>query len=186
METNHINQSPIDLESLISGLKTEDARNLKLMHQMQQLMWGIASVYVFILALKFIMTTPWYEKLGGFLIMVAFIAFALLFRNYYKEYKAIDYGIPTIEMLKKAVSRYGLFQWRGLFILVPLIIEGIGLNLMIYDNFTKLDPLNRILFFQMSYFCVMVIAFLVGYIIWKKRQKPLRDHALALLKEFQS
>jgi len=114
METNHITQSPIDLESLISGLKTEDARNLKLMLNMQSMMWGIAAVYVFISALKFIMTTSWYEKLGGFLIMVAFVIFALLFRNYYKQYKSIDYGIPTIDMLNKAVSRYGLFQYRGL------------------------------------------------------------------------
>lgn len=186
METNHINQSPIDLESLISGLKTEDTRNLKLMLNMQSMMWGIAAVYVFISALKFIMTTSWYDKLGGFLTLVAFVAFALLFRNYYKEYKTIDYGIPTIEMLKKAATRYELFQWRGFYVLAPLILEGIGLNLMIFDYFTNLEPLNRILFFQLSYFFVMVIAFLVGYIIWKKRQKPLRDHALALLEEFQS
>ncbi|MDP3915602.1 MAG: hypothetical protein Q8R96_17895 [Bacteroidota bacterium] len=186
METNHINQSPIDLEILISDLKTEDARNLKLMHQMQQLMWGIASVYVFIIALKFIMTSPWFEKLGGFLTLVALVAFALIFRNYHKEYKSIDYGIPTIQMLQKAAIRYGLLQSRVLYIVVPIILEGIGLNLMMYDNFTDLEPLNRILFFQMSYFLVMVIAFIIGYVIWKKLQKPLRDHALALLREFES
>jgi hypothetical protein len=186
METNHINQSPVHLETLIGRLKTEDARNLKMMLNMQSLMWGIAAMYVFIFALKFILTTPWYEKLGGFLILAAFIAFALLFRNYYKEYKSLDYGIPTIEMLTKAASRHGLFQRRGLYILAPLILEGIGLNLMMYDGFPKLEPLYRILYFQMSFFFVMVIAFLVGYIIWKKRQKPLRDHALALLKEFES
>jgi len=186
METNHINQTPMNLETLISGLKTEDARNQKLMHNMQSVMWGIAAVYVFISVLKFIMATAWYEKLGGFLVMVAFVAFALLFRNYYKEYKSIDYGIPTIEMLKKAASRYGLFQLRGLYILAPLILEGIGLNFMMYDGLKNLDPFYRILIFQMGYFLMMMIAFLVGYLKWKKRQKPLRDHALALLKEIES
>jgi len=186
METNHISQSTIDLETLIRGLKSEDSRNLKLMFNMQSIMWGIVAVYIFIFALKFIMPSPWYAKLGAFLVMLAFVVFALLFRNYYREYKLIDYGIPTIEMLNKAASRYGIFQYRGLYILAPLFLEGIGLNLMMYDDFTKLDPLFRILFFQMSYFLVMVIGFLVGYIIWKKRQKPLRDHALPLLKEIQS
>jgi riboflavin transporter FmnP len=185
METNHINQSPIDLETLIGGLKSEDSRNLKLMHKMQSVMWGIAAVYLLISVLKFIMTTPWYDKLGGFLVLLAFVAFALYFRNYYKEYKSIDYGIPTIEMLKKAARRHGI-QWRGLYFLAPLILEGIGLNLMMYDDFTKFDPLYRILFFQTIYFFVMAIAFLVGYFIWKKRQKPLRDQAQALLKEIQS
>jgi len=186
MEKNHNNQSPIDLETLISGLKTEDTRNLKLMLNMQSMMWGIAAVYVFISAMKFIMTTSWYDKLGGFLTLVAFVAFAFLFRNYYKEYKSINYGIPTIEMLKKAACRYNLFQWRGFYVLAPLVLEGIGLNLMMYDDFTNLEPLNRILVFQLSYFFVMVIAFLVGHFCWKKHQKPLRDHALALLKEIES
>jgi hypothetical protein len=185
METNHINQTPINLETLIGGLKTEDARNQKLMHNMQSVMWGIAAVYVFISVMKFIMTTPWYDKLGGFLVLLAFVVFALFFRNYYKEYKSIDYGIPTIEMLKKAASRHG-FQWKGLYILAPLILEGIGLNLMMYADLTQFDPIYRILIFQMSYFFLLAIGFLFGYFIWKKRQKPLRDHALALLKEFES
>lgn len=153
---------------------------------MQSIMWGVAAVYVFIFALKFIMPSPWYDKLGGFLVMLAFVVFALLFRNYYKEYKSIDYGIPTIEMLNKATRRYGLFQCRGLYILAPLILEGVGLNLMMYDDFTNPDPLFRILIFQMSYFFLLAIAFLIGYVIWKKRHKPLIDHALILLKEIQS
>lgn len=186
METNYITQPTENLETLIGGLKKEDARNLKMMHQMQQLMWGIAIAYVFIFALKFIMDTPWYEKLGGFLITIAFVAFALLFRNYYREYKSIDYGISTIEMLKKAVCRYKLFQRKGLYVLAPLIVEGIGLNLMMYDNFPALEPIYRIVSFQLTYLFVMVIAFLIGYLIWKKRQKPLHDHALALLNEFES
>jgi hypothetical protein len=186
METNHISQSPFDLETLIKGLKTEDARNLKLMLNMQAVMWGIAALYVFIFAVKFIMTTPWYNKFGAFLVMVAFVVFALLFRNYYKEYKSIDYGIPTMEMLEKAACRYGLFQWRGLYMLAPLILEGIGLNLMMYDDFTNFDPIYRILIFQTSYFFLLTVGFLIGFIIWKRSKKPLRDHALALLKEIES
>jgi len=185
METNQNTPFIFDYNKLVEGLKKEDTRNLKMMLNIQSMMWGIAGVYVFISALKFIMTTSWYDKLGGFLTLVAFVAFALLFRNYYKEYKSIDYGIPTIEMLKKAVNRYDLFQWRGFYILAPLILEGIGLNLMMFDDFTSLEPMSRILFFQMIYFIVIMIAFLVGYLIWKKRQKPLRDHALALLAEIE-
>lgn len=186
METNHINQSTINLETLIRSLKTEDSRNLKLMLNMQSIMWGIAAVYVFIFASKFITTTSWYDKLGGFLIMLAFVAFAFLFRNYYKGYKSIDYGIPTIEMLNKAAYRHGLFQLQSLYLIAPLILEGIGLNLMMYDHFSSLDPLFRILIFQLSYFFCLAIGFLIGYFLWKKRQKSLRDHALTLLKEIQS
>jgi uncharacterized membrane protein YadS len=185
MVTNHIKQSQNNLETLISSLKTEDARYLKKMNQTQQLLWGVSAVYVILIALKFIMSTPWYEKLGGFLTLMALVVLALMFRNYYKEYKSIDYGIPTIEMLKKAAIRYS-FQLRGLYIVVPLILEGIGINLLMYDAFTMFDPIPRILIFQFGYFIMLLIAFIVGHTIWRKRQKPLRDHALALLKEIES
>jgi hypothetical protein len=186
METNYINRSLTDIEIFIMGLKTEDSRNQKRMNQTEQLMWGVSVIYVFIIALKFIMNTPWFEKLGGILTLVALVAFALIFRNYYKEYKSLDYGIPTIKMLQKAAIRNGLLQSRGLYILAPLILEGIGLNLMMFGNFAGLDPLYRILIFQMSYFFLVAIACLIGHFYWKKHQKPIRDHALALLKEIES
>ena len=185
METNHTN-SFTDVETLISNLQTEDARNTRMMHNMQKMMWGIAALYVLISAMQFIINSSWNEKAGAVLILIAFIVFALLFSSYYRAFKTIDYGLPTIEMLSKAVNRYKAFQQKGLFFLIPVIIEGVGLNLMMYKMLHNPSPFVRILIFQSGYLFLLVVGFLIGYLIWKKRQKPLRDHALALLKEIQS
>lgn len=186
METNYNSQSTVDLETLIRNLKTEDTRNLNMTRRMQRFMWIIAALYVFISAIKFIQNTPWYEKLGGLLVMLAFIVFALLFRSYYKAYKSIDYGLPTIKMLVNASNRYKIFQWRGFSFLIPLVLEDLGLILMLYNLFDSPDLLFRIMIFQIGFSVLLVVGFLIGYLIWKKRQKPLSDLALALLKEIES
>lgn len=185
MEYNQTN-SFTDLETLIGNLRKEDTLKTKSMNNMQNLMWGVAALYVLVFALKFIHNSPWYEKAGATLILLAFIALGLLFRSHYRSFKSIDYGLPILEMLTKASNRYEIFPRSFLFMPIPLILEGIGLNLMMYDIFDNPDPLFRILIFQSGFLILLAVGFLIGYLIWRKRQKPLRDHALALLKEFES
>jgi hypothetical protein len=36
-----------------------------------------------------------------------------------------------------------------------------------------------------AYLILLCIGFGIGYLIWRKRQKPLRDHALLLLAELE-
>lgn len=186
MKTNNTNQPVIDLDTLISNLKTEDNRNFSMTHKMQQFMWGMVSFYLLVSVIKFFFSPPWYESLGSLIVMFAFLVFGLLFRSNYREYKSIDYGLPTIEMLDKAAARYQLFSLRALYVLIPVILMDLGFSLLFYNFFSNTDPLNRILIIQACYTILMLVSFFAGYLVWKKRQKPLRDRALALLKEIRS
>lgn len=183
METNHINQSPIDLETLIKRLQTEDARNLKAINNMQKLLEAAAAIYILLSVFFLFLKVPWNKSLGAFIIILVFIGYKLRYRYYRRKMEPIDYGIPTIEMLEKAAHRYRLKIFRGnafLEITLLLLID-FGICLMSYG-----DPIFSILFFQGFFVFVIAISSLIGYLIWKKRQKPLRDHAMALLKEFES
>lgn len=182
METNHINQSPIDLESFIRGLKTEDERNLKMMQNMQNFIWGVATIYFLISIFNVFLQVPWYKSFGAFILLLVFIGYGLRSRIYKRKMEPIDYGIPTIEMLKKAAYRYRLQIFRGNVIIeiTLILLVDIGICLMLYGT------IFSFLFIQGFFVFVSAVTFLVGYIIWKKRQKPLRDHALTLLKEIQS
>jgi len=186
MKTNNTNQPAIDLDTLISNLKTEDDRNFSMTHKMQQFMWGMVSFYLLVSVIKFFFNPPWYESIGSLIVMFAFLAFGLIFRSYYREYKSIDYGLPTIEMLVKAASRYQLFPMRALFVLIPVILLDLGFSFLFYDLFSTSDPLSRILVIQACYTILMLVSVFSGYLIWRKRQKPIRDHALSLLKEIES
>jgi hypothetical protein len=182
METN-TNQSPIDLETLISGLKTEDARNLKLMLNMQRLIWAVAAIYILLSIFNLFLQVPWYKSFGAFIVLFVFIGYGLRSRIYRKKMESIDYGIPTIEMLAKAAHQYRLQTLRGNVVLeiTLLLLVDIGICLMLHGN-----PIFSFLFIQGFFVFVIASSFLVGYLIWRKRQKPLRDHAMALLKEFES
>lgn len=186
MEININNQSAGNLESLIHNLRIEDNRNLTLTRAMQGMMWGVVTIYAIILVIKSIIGAPWPETIGGFVVMLAFVLFALFFRNYSKEYKSVDYGLPTTQMLSKATQRYKIFQRRSLFLLLPLALEDLGLTLLMHDFFSGPRAITNLLIAHAYFIGLLAIGFFVGYLIWRKRQKPLRDHALTLLREIQS
>lgn len=174
METNHINPPVVDLEILIRKLRTDDARNLKMMQNMQKIIWAVAAIYILISILNLILHVPWYKNLGPFILLLVFIGYGLRSRIYSRKMETIDYGIPTIEMLEKAAHRYRLQIFRGnVFVEITLLmLVDIGICLMLYGN-----PIFSFLFIQGFFVFVSAVTFLIGYIIWKKRHKPLRDHA---------
>jgi hypothetical protein len=183
METNHNNQSVNDLETLMFNLQTEDERNLKMVHKMQNTMWVMVALYILLFIQFFYLKAPWYKSFGAFLTMLAFIVYGLRYRNHFKKMKSVDYGLPTTEMLVNAAHRYRFQIFRGDAIseLIPLILIDLGLCFMLYSN-----PIFGVMFIQGFFVLTFVVLIPFGYLKWKKHHKPLRDHALALLKEIES
>lgn len=118
--------------------------------------------------------------------IASFIAFILIFRKSYKEYKNINYSLPVIEMLRETANRYRLRVDRVLTLIIPVLLMDIGLTLRFYNDFLSINPLNRVLIVQAIYIPVFTIAALIGIFVWRKTQKPLRDRALELIKELES
>ena len=186
METNITNQPSVNLDKLIGNLKKEDAHFLKFSLSIQWLMWTVAVLYLAMIIFIFDFTGPLYKPAGGLMVMLAFVIFAVYFRNRRRAFKMIDYGLPTTEVLAKAVKRYQAFQWQVLFSLIPLTLEDIGLCFFSLDFSGHSDTLAHFIKLQVIFFVSLAIGFLIGYIVWWKRKKPLRDRALALLKEIES
>ena len=186
MEINKLNQPFTSLETLILNLRKEDALYLSINRWIQRFMWAIAGFYLLMIVVLFGVSTPWYKPVGGLLVMLALVMFAILLRKNYREFKMIDYGLPTIEMLFKAANRYRLWQWHSLFILIPLLLEDIGLCLFTYHPSPNSNPITHIYNWQVIFIILLTIGFLIGYFIWRKRYRPLRDRALAFLEEIKS
>jgi hypothetical protein len=185
MKTYNSNQTPVTLDTLIQNLQEEDKRNLALSRTMLGIMVGVAIFYIIILVVKSIVGGPIIETIGGLLVVLAFIIFAWFFKSYTNEYKTIDYGLPTTQMLSKAARRYKLFHGRSFLLFFPLAIEDFGLMLLMHDVFSGPQALTRILIAQAFFVGVLCLAFYIGYLIWRKRQKPLRDNALRMLEELE-
>lgn len=182
MTTNNTDNNGLD--KLIKGLKSEDSRNEKISRRLQWLYWGLLPIYI-----SFLVFNPGGEfnsldRIGFGCYIVGFISFAFLFRYNSKDYKNVDYSIATIEMLKKAAKRYKLFQKSLLLVIVPVIAIGAGMVLSTGTDGELI--LKNILLTQAMYWGAITLGFCIGVVIWFKRSKPLRDHALDLIKEIES
>nr|WP_321451645.1 hypothetical protein [uncultured Carboxylicivirga sp.] len=182
------NNSNINISDLTFKLKNEDQRNNKIAQRFKILYFtfGILYALVFIFHYIFDEENTWMDSLSGLSYVMAWLSFALLFRKANKDYSHIDYSLPTITMLQKAAKRYKLFQPRQ----IPAI--GAALLVDIASCLNKLvipltqESINDILIFQLIFFPALIIGFAAGVLIWYKRHKPIRDNALALIKELES
>ncbi len=180
------NGSSINLESLISSVKDEDARNLRISRSFQWIYIAIIVLYVVLILLELKEGIYGLRTISNVLFILSFIAFSWIFRNGYKEFNSIDYSLPVIEMLRKAAKRYSLNVKKYLVLLIPIILMDAGLTISFFGDLLPISPLKRILIIQAVYIPVMTISALIGIWIWYKTQKPLRDNALKLIEELES
>lgn len=181
-----INNSNFDLNQLTEGLRREDERNLHLTNRFKWIMWIMAPVYFCFFLFMLFTGEPILKEIGFFFFAASFLSFALLFGNLNNEYKSVDYGIPTTEMLRKAAQRYEIWQTKTGKVLFPAFLAAVGVALCSEQMIPNIDDTKiRILVAFGAYLLVLGVGFGIGYLIWRKRQKPLRDQALALLEELE-
>jgi hypothetical protein len=176
----------LDLNELIEGLRREDDRNLHLTNRFKWLMWIFAPLYFCFFLFMIYEGEPILKEIGFFFFSVSFLFFAIVFRNLNNEYKSVDYGLPTTEMLRKAVQRYEIWQTKTVKAMAPAFLAAIGVSLSSQEMIPNIDDtFIRVVVAFFAYLVILCIGFGVGYLIWRKRQKPLRDHALLLLAELE-
>lgn len=183
MNTNNLNQFDLDLSGLISRLKGEDNRNSRLTNWFQWIMFILALLYFAIFVIDF-SEEGWQQSNGKLLFAIAFLGFAFSFRMSNRQLRSVDYGIPTVEMLTKAVKRYQFWNLKVLLLLL-IVLFNIVVSLLSYNHLLPFssDTVARILITSAVFIPLIAGSVTIGYFIWRHRQKPIRDGALALLKE---
>jgi hypothetical protein len=185
METNQNNNQELDIEQLVRGLEQEDTRNLGMTLRFKWIMFIMAPFYFLIFTGRIILEPYKLDQLGFLFFSLGFVGFALLFRSLHQEYKSVDYGISTVEMLTKAANRYRLWQRKTYLTIVPVILICFATSFSLEHLIPNPDQTTRLLIVFFGYLVTLCLAFFIGYIVWSKRQKPLRDKALALLAEME-
>lgn len=185
METTIQNSANIDLEKLISGVKHEDARNLKMTHNFMWLMWILSPLYLIFAIAGFAFDEPSPAHIGFVFFSLGFFTFGFLFWTLREEYRSVDYGISTVEMLRNAVKRYKFLQMKTYLTIIPVILICFATSFSIEHLLPYPDQIQRMVIVFFGYLAILCVAFFVGYLIWRVRQKPLRDKALALLQEIE-
>ena len=183
MKSMQQNNQELDLQQLVSGLKSEDSRYLGMTNSFKWIMWVLSPLYFLIFLVGVFVDRPEIDKIGFLFFSLGFFLFALVFKSLHAEYKAVDYGISTMEMLRKAARRYALWQSKTYLTIIPVLLCAIGFSFTAQRGFPYESQSLRILVAFGSILLILSCSALVGYFIWRKRQKPLRDKALAILEE---
>jgi hypothetical protein len=174
------------MESFIDKLKNEDQRNL---HQFKSFKW-IYLIFIFLYALFFaidyIGTEQVERGISQLFFIAAFVMLYAVFRKYHKVYREIDYSVSLAEMLSKVIDRHQIKSKYYLQIALPIILIDIAVVYSFYNRLVSLTPLNRVLIVQSVLTLVFGGAAYIGYLIWKKRQKPLVDSAKQMLNDLNA
>jgi hypothetical protein len=175
----------VDIDALVFGLKKEDDRNLKMMRSFKWFLVIMAVFYTLLLVVNPDPELMMYHRISGLCYVTAFALFAVVFTRLYDEFRKVDYSLTSVEMLQQAVKRYKFSSWRYIWMLPSLVLIDTGISVSYFNRWISVEPLNRVLLVQAFFIPVMAISAFIGYLIWRKKQKPLRDSALALLQELQ-
>lgn len=176
MTTNNTNTT--NISAFIENMKNADSRYAQIVKAVQVIYYVIIPVYLIMMVVQIFSNASVYVIAGSGCFLISLTIFALLLRNYYKEYNSVDYALPTLLMLKKAAKRYQPFPLKSLWALLAIIIMAAGLAL----NNMEFDTLRVIL----SFVGIMILSVIGGLIWWYSKYKPLRDGARKLIREIEN
>jgi hypothetical protein len=177
----------IDVDNLINRTQKEDSRNKKMMKGVFVLYFVCTIFYTLILLFNPDPDLTFYDRLGGMFYVAAFLVGTIYFRREYLVFKKLDYTLPLLQLLERTEKRYRFYsrKWFPVIIVVSLIDAGISFSLTGQNHFLVLDPLHKFLIIQAAYWIFVFASGFVGYLIWKKRSRPIWKDAQTLLSELK-
>jgi hypothetical protein len=175
-----------DMDRFVTNLQNEDVHYSRLSRNVQWVMWIFAPLYAGMFLLNPDMDTLWTQRIGGLCYAIAFVLFALILRKFNNEFNSVDYGVSVVEMLTSVAKRYRLLQLKSVMIIAPILLIDAGMVLILLNRFGTKNAIEVIMWVQMILIPSLLVGITIGIIIWRKRQKPLRDAALAMLKDIMS
>ena len=178
MNLNKNNSEKINLDQLMGKLKKEDANYGNLSRGIQIFYWVLIPIYSILSVLHYKESGEIYDLLGGLCYVISFLIFAIFFGKYHKEYKYADYSLPTLKMLKNAAYRYQPFQLKTIWVFVAILFMDVGLCLNTSLDFSVIDV-------QIHFLGAILVAVMIGLMIWYFKYKPIRDNALAIIAEIE-
>jgi hypothetical protein len=182
----HTNNDALNnMDQFIGKLQNEDQRNLRLTRTFQWFMWGMSILYAYIFIIRGWNENTIYRQIGWSLYVLSFLSFGFIFNYLKRSYQHIDYGLPTLMMLKEAAGRYKLFQRKLIMAITPILFIDAGMVLVTFEPGTPESLLRSLLITQALLIPAAGIGLIIGIIIWRKRQKPIRDFALRMIEELE-
>ena len=176
------------LDQVVDQLKRLDTKNKKLMFRMFVFYLVFAVFYLGLMILNPDPELTLENRLQGVLYVLMFLVAAFFFRHHYRKTYEADYTAPVLKMLEDARERHKLLKPGKIWFIIFIVITcDVVVTWALADqtwpaNWTRLAT---ILVIQAGYFTIMAISYLVGYLIWRKKSRPLVRNLTMLIEEFK-
>ncbi len=181
-------QAP-ELDQVVDQLKSLDNKNKKLMFRMFILYLGFALFYLGLLILNPDPELTLENRIQGVFYVLIFAVAAFFFRHHYRKTYKADYTAPVLKMLEEARDRHKLLRpgkiWFMVFIVV---VTDIVVTWALLDDTSFPESwslLTSILVIQAGYFAIMSLSYLIGYLIWRKKSRPLVRNLTRIIDELK-
>jgi len=178
MNFNKNNKDNINLGQLVGKLQKEDNRYSNLCKGLKPIYWVLIPIYAIMAIDAYIESKEINDLFAGLCFVGCFLIFALVLGNFQKEFKTVDYSLPTLSMLKKAAERYKPFRPKSFLAFAAFFLMDAGFYLSSHFN-------NYAVKFQIYFIALFFVSVAIGLVIWYIRYKPLRDNALRLIAEIE-
>ncbi|MDA3953288.1 MAG: hypothetical protein PF485_06555 [Bacteroidales bacterium] len=167
----------MDLNALISDMQLKDKRYKNIFKRFQIIFF----VFIFIYGGLFLVNPDAEltinDRLAGGCYVIAFSLFAFYFRKYYKKYKEVNYSDSVKKVLTDAEKRYRFKKPDFVLVFIGIILIGIA-TVLVSSKFSNGD--YNIIYI---YILLLIIGISVGYLWWRKDNRPIWLSTKKLLKE---
>jgi len=176
------------LDQVVDQLKRLDNKNKRLMFWMFVIYLVFALFY---LGLTVLNNDPEFSATnriqGGVCVMILVAAAIFFWYHYRKTYQA-DYSAPILKMLEDARDRHKLLKpGKLVFILFIVLVCDVVVTWSLMDATwpATWSTLTIILVIQAGYLVLMAVSYLIGYLIWRKKSRPLVRNLTKLIEELK-
>lgn len=184
----NIAEKPANLDQVMDSLKKLDSRNRRLMFGMYIAYVVFAVVYTGLLIINPDPELTLNNRIQGVIYVLIFGMSALYFRHHFMKNKSVDYSAPVLEMLNEARNRHKLWTPGTIRFIIALVgLTDIVITWAILeDDFLRDHSLTvRILVIQAGYFLIMGISFVIGYVTWRRKSRPLVLNLTRIIEELE-
>jgi hypothetical protein len=181
IDKNKVKQD-MDVEHLMDDLKQKDRQYGGMVRRFSWVYGLMIPIYLVIFIVRPDNTI--YSRIEGTCFVISFTMFFIVFRYLHKKFNYVNYGEPLIQLLKSVIKRYKKWQGPSYLAFVGALLVDIGMCFSITSE-NPVPNFKDIIWFQVFYIPSMAIATMVGFLIWRKRYKPLVDKAKELLKDLE-
>jgi pheromone shutdown protein TraB len=175
-----------NLDSLINELKEKDEKTRKTLRNFSILMTILVFFYFGLMVINPDKELTINQRISGICYVTAFIAGAVIFRNEYFKLSAKNYSRPLLTMLKEQTEKFRFFSNRFFKLLIVPVFINIGLSIAPPRYIpTDWPQMKRILFLQVVFLTILIIAGLIGYFVTRKKNQPFLDSINAIIKDLE-